>query len=104
MYVPDQPESGYFKVFYETGILGSLAALILVFETLRRAGAGMIRHKADIHARSEIAAALAGLISLAFTFAAQFTLGDTRMLVLLLLMMAVIWRHTLSDAPKAVAR
>jgi O-antigen ligase len=104
MYVPDQPESGYFKIFYEAGILGSLAALILLVETLRRAGKGMLGHKTDPNARTEIAAALAGLISLGFTFAAQFTLGDARMLVLLLLVMAVIWRHTLTDSTGAVTR
>ncbi len=99
IYVPDQPESGYFKIFYETGILGSLAALLLIVETLRRAGAGMLAHKAHPNARSEIAAALAGLIAMSFTFAAQFTLGDARMLMLLLIMMAVIWRHSLPQAP-----
>ncbi|HXC59278.1 MAG TPA: O-antigen ligase family protein [Steroidobacteraceae bacterium] len=104
IYVPDQPESGYFKILYEGGILGSLAALILIVETLRRAGAGMLLHKTHPHARTEIAAALAGLIALSFTFAAQFTLGDARILVLLLIMMAVIWRHTLPDAAEAAAR
>jgi O-antigen ligase len=107
IYVPDQPESGYFKIFYETGILGSLAALLLIVETLRRAGAGLLRHKTHPHARSEIAASLAGLIALSFTFAAQFTLGDARILMLLLIMMAVIWRHSLPDepaAPEAVKR
>jgi O-antigen ligase len=103
MYVPDQPESGFFKIFYEGGILGSLAALILLVETLRRAGAGMLWHKADPNARTEIAAGLAGLISLGFTFAAQFTTGDARLLVLLLITMAVIWRHTLPESPQKVA-
>jgi len=103
MYVPDQPESGFFKILYETGILGSLAALILLAETLRRAGAGMLRHKANPNARSEIAAALAGLISLGFTFAAQFTTGDARLLMLLLIMLAVVWRHTLSESPQTAA-
>jgi O-antigen ligase len=103
IYVPDQPESGFFKIFYETGILGSLAALILLGETLRRAGAGMLRHKADPNARTEIAAALAGLISLGFTFAAQFTTGDTRLLALLLITMAVIWRHSLPEPAQTVA-
>lgn len=107
IYVPDQPESGYFKIFYETGILGSLAALLLIVETLRRAGVGMLRHKAHPHARSEIAASLAGLIAMSFTFAAQFTLGDARMLMLLLIMMAMIWRYSLPEAagtPAAVKR
>lgn len=104
IYVPDQPESGYFKILYEGGILGSVAALVLIVETLRRAGAGMLLHKAHPHARTEIAAALAGLIALSFTFAAQFTLGDARILMTLLIMLAVIWRHTLPDAAEAVTR
>jgi O-antigen ligase len=106
-YVPDQPESGYLKVLYEGGIVGSLAALLLAGDAVRRAldvaiAAGPGR---DPNARTECIAALAALGTFGVTFTTQFTMGDPRVGALLAFLLAVIWRRSLErsrsveDAP-----
>lgn len=95
-YIPDQPESGYFKILYESGILGTLAALILLFETLRRALIGVADSTPEM--RTEVVAALAGLLAFGATFATQFTAGDPRILALLAILLAVIWRPSLPQS------
>lgn len=91
-YVPDQSESGYFTVLYETGLLGSAALLLLVGASLQRAFAGITRRGAAPAQRTELLAALAGLAVLAITFTTLFTTSDPRVLALFLLLLAVIWR------------
>ncbi|HWL62101.1 MAG TPA: O-antigen ligase family protein [Steroidobacteraceae bacterium] len=95
-YIPDQPESGYLKILYESGILGSVATLLLIGATLRRAvrtltGAG------DGGARTEVIAALASLAVFAGTFVTLFTVSDPRLLALFAILLAFIWRP--SSAP-----
>jgi O-antigen ligase len=99
-YVPDQPESGWFKILYETGILGSAAVLLLAGATLRRAASGIVR-AADAAARTETVAALAGITTFLVTFTTLFMTGDPRILALLLILLAVIWRSSLAPAPAA---
>lgn len=94
-YIPDQPESGYFKILYEVGILGTIAALIMLFETLRRAFIGAVGSTPEI--RSELVAALAALLTFCATFATLFTAGDPRILALLAILLAMIWRPSLSQ-------
>ena len=101
VYVPDNPESGYFKILYEGGIAGSLAALLLVGDALRRALAVAAARSADPDARSEALAALAGLFTLGLTFVTLTTLSDQRMLALLALFLAVIWHRSLPRAEAA---
>lgn len=91
-YVPDQPESGYFKILYEGGILGSLAALLLAGASLRRAGAALFGRLTSADTRSEVMAAIAGLTVFASTFATLFTTVDPRMLAVFAILLAVLWR------------
>jgi O-antigen ligase len=100
-YVPDQPESGWFKILYETGLLGSIAALLLLGDTLRRAVGGIIR-AGDSAARTELVAALAGLVTFGITFTTLFTTGDRRLLALFAVLLAVIWHA--SSPPAAAGR
>jgi len=93
-YIPDQPESGYLKILYESGILGSLATLVLMGATLRRA-TRTLTGAADADARSEVIAALASLAVFAGTFVTLFTASDPRLLALFAILLAVIWRPSL---------
>jgi O-antigen ligase len=99
-YVPDQPESGWFKILYETGILGSAAVLLLAVATLRRAVSGIAR-AVDAASRTEVVAALAGITTFLVTFTTLFMTGDPRILALLLILLAVIWHPSLASPPAA---
>lgn len=92
-YVPEQPESGYLKVLYESGILGSLAALLLIGDALRRAFRVLARGPEAAEARTETIAVLAALAAFAVTFATLYTAGDSRIAALLMFLFAVLWHH-----------
>jgi O-antigen ligase len=94
-YVPDQPESGYLKILYEGGIFGSLAALLLAGDAVRRAVAVAVCAATDPDARTECIAALAAGATFAVTFTTQFTMGDPRIGALFAFLLAVIWRRSL---------
>ena len=95
-YIPDQPESGYFKILYEGGLVGSAAGLLLVGDALRRALGGAVSASAD--ARTECIAALAGLLTFGATFVTVFTISDPRLSALLAFLLAVIWKRSLDRA------
>lgn len=97
-YVPDQPESGYLKILYEGGLLGSLAALLVAGDAVRRAFAVVGDSTASSAARTECIAALAGLATFGLTFVTLFTVGDARLGALLALLLAVIWHRSLERA------
>lgn len=97
-YVPDQPESGYLKILYEGGVLGSLAALLVAGDAVRRALAVVGDRAATSAARTECIAALAGLATFGVTFVTLFTVGDARLGALLALLLAVIWHRSLERA------
>jgi O-antigen ligase len=97
-YVPDQPESGYFKVLYESGVLGSIAALVLAGATLRRAFGALLRESTSAEQRTELIAALAGLGVFATTFVTLFTLADPRLLAQMAFLMAVAWRPSIASS------
>jgi len=95
IYIPDQPENGYLKILYEGGILGSIAALLVVGDALRR-GIGVIaRSNTDPDARTEGIAALAGLMVFGITFVTLYTLGDPRMAAVFLFFLALIWHRSI---------
>ena len=96
-YIPDQPESGYLKILYEGGIAGSIAALLVAGDAVRRAIGIIAVRNAD--ARSEGIAALAGLATFAATFITLFTASDPRVAALLAFLLAVIWHRSLQRAP-----
>jgi len=103
-YIPDQPESGYLKILYEGGIAGSLAALLVVGDALRRAIGVIAGNRAGPDARTECIAALAALLVFGTTFVTLFTMGDQRIAALFAFLLAVIWHRSLEHArtaPKA---
>lgn len=89
-YVPDHPENGYLKILYETGIIGSIAVLLLVGASLRRALVAL--RGGDANRRSEVVAALASLAVFAGAYLTLFTTGDPRLLALFAIMLAVLWQ------------
>lgn len=94
-YVPEQPENGYLTILYESGLVGSVAALLVAGDALRRIFAMLARGAGDADARSEAIAALAGLATFGVTFLTLFTPGDARIAALLMFLLAIAWRHTL---------
>jgi O-antigen ligase len=107
-YIPDQPESGYLKILYEGGIIGSLAALLVAGDALRRAVTVVVAgDHTDPDARTEAIAALAALTTFAVTFVTLFTVSDGRIAGILAFFLAVIWHRSLQrerHAEGAMAR
>ena len=100
-YIPDQPESGYLKILYEGGILGSLAALIVAGDALRRGMALVVSKHANPDARTESIAALAGIVTFGTTFFTLYTPSDPRVAALFAFFLAVIWHRSLQLAKTA---
>jgi O-antigen ligase len=103
-YIPDQPESGYLKIFYEGGIVGSIAVLLLAGDALRRALSTITRNHSDSDARTEGIAALAGIMTFGATFVTLFTVNDPRIAAAFAFFLAIIWHRSLEQAqltPKA---
>lgn len=95
-YIPDQPESGYFKILYESGIIGSLAATLLLLATLHRAARVILSPAAPQAWKAEVVGAMAALLVFAMTFATLFTLSDEKNVVILVLPLAVIWARSIA--------
>jgi O-antigen ligase len=102
-YIPDQPESGYLKILYEGGIVGSAAALLVAGDAVRRALAVVSGRGSDANARSECAAAFAALLTFAVTFVTQYNLADGRIAGLFFLFLAVIWYRSAEKTVKSHA-
>ena len=100
-YIPDQPESGYLKVLYEGGILGSIAALLVAGDALRRTMVLVVSRYATPDARTEAIAALAGIITFGTTFVTLYTPSDPRVAALFAFFLAVIWHRSLQLAQTA---
>ena len=98
-YVPDQPESGFFKILYEGGVLGSLASLLLIYSVFRRALLVMFAPDALPEWRAEVIGALAALLVFGLTFVTLFTLSDERNVVVLVLPLAIIWARSMALNP-----
>ena len=96
-YIPDQPESGYLKILYEGGILGSLAALLVVGDALRRTVVLMADGRRSAHARTEAVAALAGIATFGATFVTLYVSADQRVAALFTIFLAVILHRSLQD-------
>jgi O-antigen ligase len=101
VYIPDQPESGYLKILYEGGIAGSLAALLVAGDAIRRAVGVAAGNSANPDARTEAIAALAALIAFAVTFVTLFTVSDGRIAGIFAFFLAVIWHRSLPDGQAA---
>lgn len=100
-YIPNQPESGYFKILYEGGIMGSLAVLVLIGATLRRGISAVASRHVGADERSQVIAALAGLAAFAITFATLFNTVDPRLLALFAILLAVVWQPSVRQSNPA---
>jgi O-antigen ligase len=100
-YIPNDPENGYLKILYETGILGSLAALLIVGDVLRRAVMLMADRNTNPHTRTEVIAASAALATFGTTFVTLYVAGDERLGALFAVFLAVILRRSLQLARAA---
>jgi O-antigen ligase len=102
-YIPDQPESGYLKILYEGGILGSIAALLVAGDALRRAMAVVVSKHASPEARTDSIAALAGIVTFGTTFVTLYTPSDPRVAAIFAFLLAVVWHRSLQLAQTAPA-
>jgi O-antigen ligase len=96
IFIPGQPESGYFKILYEGGLLGSLAAFLLVIAAFRRAF--LVLHSPDAlpEWKTEVVGSLISLVVFGLSFATLFTLSDERNIVILVLPLAIIWARSMA--------
>lgn len=93
-YILGQPESGYFKIVYEGGLVGVLAVLVVVVDVIRRA-VGCLKVKLSTYdLRTDVIAAFAGLVVFGISFTTLFTVSDERNLAILVLFLAVIFCRT----------
>jgi O-antigen ligase len=102
-YIPDQPENGYLLILYEGGILGALAALTVVGDAFRRAVIVMTNNSTNSDARTEVIAALAGLVNFGATFLTLYTASDERIAAIFAFLVAVIWYRSLELRQAQVA-
>ncbi|HVS23765.1 MAG TPA: hypothetical protein VMU03_08595, partial [Gammaproteobacteria bacterium] len=93
-YIPDQPESGYLKILYETGIVGSLSLLLLIGDALGRGISGIRSRGKESDERTEVIAALCGLCTLAVTFFTLFTFSDPRVAAVFAFFLAILVHHS----------
>jgi hypothetical protein len=76
-YVADMPESGYFKILYEVGVIGSLGCLLLAGHLAARMLASLLGPKDELPV-SYVLAVGAGLSVFLVTFVTIFTVADMR--------------------------
>lgn len=101
--VPDMPESGYLKVLYEVGIVGSIGVLLLAGTlVVRLLGAGLtgIRDGAGFDG----SASLAGLVVFALTSGTIFTPSDPRNALLIPIFSALMLAAATSRTPACADR
>lgn len=96
IFIPGQPESGYFKILYEGGLLGSLATFLLVIAAFRRAF--LVLHSPDALPKwkTEVVGSLVSLLVFGLSFTTLFTLSDERNIVILVLPLAIIWARSMA--------
>ena len=95
-YIPGQPESGFFKILYEGGLLGSLASFLLIIAAFRRAFIVINSPNALPEWKTEVVGALAALLVFGVSFSTLFTLSDERNIVILMLPLAIIWARSMA--------
>lgn len=85
-YIPTQPENGYLKILYETGVLGIIGLLYLLALFVKYALKGIRMQSSRTEA---IAASLAVLVFLA-TFSTLFTVSNDSNALIPVLMLALV--------------
>jgi O-antigen ligase len=92
-FVPNQPENGYLKILYETGLVGALGVIVFSFIVFLRAKKAI--SVGDNEESTRAWAVLAGFAIFLITFFTLFTVTDERnaMLVVLLLVFLPLDKH-----------
>ncbi|KAF0219929.1 MAG: hypothetical protein FD174_1653 [Geobacteraceae bacterium] len=89
-FVPDMPESGYLKILYEVGIIGSIGCIYFFFRFMGTA-AGNFIIQADKHLVSLCIASIAAMLVFLATFITIFTVSDKRNAMIVPLLAAIVF-------------
>lgn len=93
--VPTQPESGYLKILYEVGAIGSLAILVLAGHATRMIMANIRSPVPEVSSRAwSVAAAMGAFL---ITFVTLFTTSDARNALLPIIFLALIHADSMRD-------
>lgn len=88
-FVPNQPESGYLKIFYETGLFGFLSLSLYLVGIVYKAAKSFF-HPQQTVSTSIAASASFALVAFSFGFLTLFTVTDNRNLILFVIMYALL--------------
>lgn len=88
-YVPDQPESGYLKIFYETGLFSLMGLFLVILGIMHKAVKLFFRSEQTVSASIAISASFA-LLSFSVGFFTLFTVTDNKNLMIFVIMYALL--------------
>jgi len=99
-FVPDQPESGYLKVLYEVGALGSVALVWAIWGSIKRIAENLRSPVPDVRSRAWATAAALGVFLV--TFVTLFTTSDARNAFILVLLISLVNADRSRQMPSTV--
>jgi len=99
-YVPDQPESGYLKILYEVGAIGTLAVLWFVWAAGRQIASNLRSPMPDVRSRAWGVVVAMGVFLV--TFVTLFTVSDARSAILPIFFLTMMQADRARYARRAV--
>ncbi|WP_167505888.1 O-antigen ligase family protein [Desulfosediminicola flagellatus] len=88
-YVPDQPESGYLKILYETGLFSLVGLFLFSLGIVRKAAKSFFASEQTVSTNIAISASFA-LVAFSFGFVTLFTVTDNKNLMIFVIMYALL--------------
>ena len=89
-YIPTQPESGYLKILYEVGLIGMIGFLTGIIGTFIYIAKGIFKINLE-SVKSSLIASAAGLTVFLLSFATLYSLDDSRIGMIVVLMLAIVY-------------
>jgi len=86
-YIPDQPENGYLKILYESGLVGVSCFFLFLFLIGRKAWRCL---QGPEPYRSYALAAICQLLVFAMSFATLFTVSDKRNFMIIVMVVVIL--------------
>lgn len=88
-YVPNQPESGYLKIFYETGLFSLMGLFLFLIGIVHKAAKSFFASEQTVSTSIAISASFA-LVAFSFGFVTLFTVTDNKNLMIFVIMYALL--------------